>query len=145
MWPTSRNVSATSAYFPEEDCQATRPMKINPFKWSIRLAQSGSISQSNKQTAARPREIGEERQHGPPPQPLRHNHLAVDVNAVNLKHRLRQIETDECRGHRAISLMRATYPSCGTTWPDAEPVHPITLTPKPPYHFNPTTFFSASS
>src|SRR5689334_10103862 len=39
-------------------------------------------------------------------QPLRHNHLAVDVNTVNLKHRLRQIETDERRGHRTISLMK---------------------------------------
>src|SRR3954464_15179563 len=106
MWPTTGNVCATSAYFPEEDCQATRPMKINPFKWSIRLAQSGSISQSNKQTAARPREIGEERQHRVPAQTLRHNHLAVDVNAVNLKHRLRQIETDERRRHRTISLMK---------------------------------------
>jgi len=81
-------------------------MKINPFKWSIRLAQSGSISQSNKQTAARPCEIGEERQHHVAAQTLRHNHLAVDVNAVNLKHRLRQIETDERRRHHTISLMK---------------------------------------
>jgi hypothetical protein len=46
---------------------------------------------------------------------------------MNLKHRLRQIETDERSRHRAISLMRVTYPSCGTTVPDAEAVHPITL------------------
>jgi hypothetical protein len=36
---------------------------------------------------------------------------------MNLKHRLRQIETDECRRHRAISVMRVTYPSCGSSVP----------------------------
>jgi hypothetical protein len=40
-------------------------------------------------------QVGEERQHRVPAQTLRHNHLAVNVNAVNLKHQLRQIETDE--------------------------------------------------
>jgi hypothetical protein len=32
--------------------------------------------------------------------------FALNVNAVNLKHRLRQIETDERRRHRTISLMK---------------------------------------
>jgi len=54
-----------------------------------------------------------------PAQTLRHNHLAVDVNAVNLKHRLRQIETDERCRHRIISGMKGTYPSRGTDVPDA--------------------------
>ena len=49
------------------------------------------------------RQGGEERQHRVPPQPLRHNHFALGINAVNLKHRLRQIETDERRRHRTIS------------------------------------------
>ena len=52
------------------------------------------------------RKIDEERQHRVPPQPLRHNHLALAINAMNLKHRLRQIETDERRRHRTISLMK---------------------------------------
>jgi hypothetical protein len=39
--------------------------------------------------------------------------------AMNLKHRLRQIETDECRGHRIISVMKGTYPLRGTDVPDA--------------------------
>jgi hypothetical protein len=43
------------------------------------------------------RQVGEERQYRVPAQTLRHNHLALCINAVNLKHRLRQIETDECR------------------------------------------------
>jgi hypothetical protein len=63
------------------------------------------------------RKVGEERQHRVPPQPRRHNHLAVDVNAVNLKHRLRQI--DERRRDRTISLMKGTYPSRGIDVPDA--------------------------
>jgi hypothetical protein len=52
------------------------------------------------------RQVGEERQHRVPAQTLRHNHLALGINAVNLKHRLRQIETDERRRHRTISLMK---------------------------------------
>jgi hypothetical protein len=43
LLPTSRNVSATSAHFPDEDCQATRAMKISPFKCSIMSMKSGSI------------------------------------------------------------------------------------------------------
>jgi hypothetical protein len=73
-------------------------------------------------------QVGEKRQYRIPSQPLRYNQLAVDVNAVNLKHRLRQIETGECHGHRTISVMRVTYPSCGTTLPDPEAVYPIALT-----------------
>jgi hypothetical protein len=38
---------------------------------------------------------------------------------VNLKHRRRQIETDERRQHRTISVMKGTYPSGGTAVPDA--------------------------
>src|SRR5690349_5437481 len=41
------------------------------------------------------------------------------INTVNLKHRFRQIETDERRGHRTISGMKGTYPSRGTDVPDA--------------------------
>jgi hypothetical protein len=47
--------------------------------------------------------------------PFRHNHLAVDVNAMNLEHRLRRIGTDERRGHRTISVMRGIYPSDGAS------------------------------
>src|SRR3954463_1981989 len=43
MRPTSRNVSATSAHFPDDDCQATRAVKISPFKCSIRSTKPGSI------------------------------------------------------------------------------------------------------
>src|SRR3954469_21256848 len=73
------------------------------------------------------RQVGEERQHRVAAQPLRHHHLAVDVNAVNLKHRLRKIETDERRRHGINSVMKGAYPSCGTAVPDAEAVHLITL------------------
>ena len=49
---------------------------------------------------------------------MQHADLAVNVNAVNLKHRLRQIETDERRGHRTISVMKGAYPSDGTAVPE---------------------------
>jgi hypothetical protein len=62
-----------------------------------------------------------------PAQPLRHHHLAVDVDAVNLKHRLRQIETNERRGYHTISLMKTSCPSCGTALPETGDVHLITL------------------
>jgi hypothetical protein len=51
----------------------------------------------------------------------------MNINAVNLKHRLRQIETDERRRHGINSVMKGAYPSCGTAVPDAEAVHLITL------------------
>src|SRR4051812_41005227 len=63
-------------------------------------------------------QVGEERQHRVPPQTFRHNHLAVDVDAMNLKHRLRQMETDKCCGHCTISLMKSSCPSYGTTVPE---------------------------
>ena len=46
---------------------------------------------------------------------------------MNLKHRLRQIETDERRGHRIISVMKEAYPSYGTAVPETGDVHIITL------------------
>src|SRR3954454_1652816 len=73
------------------------------------------------------RQVGEERQHRVPAQPPRHNHLAVNVDAVNLKHRLRQIETDDRRRHRAISVMKGAYPSYGTAVTETGDVHLITL------------------
>ena len=58
------------------------------------------------------RQGGEERQHRVPAQTLRHNHLALSINAVNLKHRLRQIETDERR--RGIVKLAARWVACAT-------------------------------
>jgi len=68
-----------------------------------RVAEPGDLSRPEMRPGARfqtdhtRRQVGEERQHRVPPQPLRHDHLALGINAVNLKHRLRQIETDERR------------------------------------------------
>jgi hypothetical protein len=42
----------------------------------------------------------------------------VNINAVNLKHRLRQIETDERRSHDTISVMKTSAPSYGTAVPE---------------------------
>src|SRR4051812_22482359 len=89
------------------------------------MAEPGDLSRPEMRPGARLHshytrcQVGEERQHRVPAQPLRHNHLALAINAVNLKHRLRQIETDECCGHRTISVMKGTYPSRGTDVPDA--------------------------
>jgi len=48
-----------------------------------------------------------------------------DVYEQPLKHRLRQIETDECCGHRTISVMKGAYPSYDTAVPEMKDVHLI--------------------
>ena len=76
----------------------------------------------------RRRQVGEERQYRVPAQTLRHNHLALGINAVNLKHRLRQIKTDERRSHDTNSVMNGTSASHGTSSDRMrEAVHLITL------------------
>jgi hypothetical protein len=52
-----------------------------------------------------------------PVQALRHHPLAMGVNTVDLKHRLRQIETYERRRRGINSLMRGAYSSSGTSLP----------------------------
>ena len=51
-----------------------------------------------------------------------------DVYEQPLKHRLRQIETDECCGHRTISVMKGAYPSYDTAVPEMKDVHLIKTT-----------------
>src|SRR4051794_31484085 len=115
------------------------------------MAEPGDLSRPEMRPGARLHshytrcQVGEERQHRVPAQPLRHNHLALAINAVNLKHRLRQIETDECCGHRTISVMKGTYPSRGTDVPDAggRPSHHAGLRAKGVQNVSQTLYVNA--
>jgi len=65
-----------------------------PHKWA--LLQRGGMNElagGSWSCESASSSLSRERQHRLPPQPLRHNHLAVGVNAVNLEHRLRRIES----------------------------------------------------
>jgi hypothetical protein len=55
--------------------------------------------------------------------------VALRVNAMNLKNRLRRIETDECCRHRAISGMTGACPLQDIAVAQAGDVPLITLSP----------------
>jgi hypothetical protein len=76
-----------------------------------RMSQSGGLSipeiclGGSHQTNHAGCQTGEERQQHVSSYTLRHNQLAADVDAENLNYQLRQINTDECRRHRTISVI----------------------------------------
>jgi hypothetical protein len=103
--------------------------QIIPYEWALlQRGRMNEVAGGGWSCISASSSLSRERQHRVPPQPLRHNHLAVNINAVNLKHRLRQIETDERRRHRTISPMKKTScPSNGAAAPEPGDVHLITL------------------
>jgi hypothetical protein len=69
------------------------------------------------------RQLGEERQQLGPAQPLSQHHLASRIGAVNLKHRLRQIDADYRNILHRVLLSTLTSKTAG--WVERRPRHQL--------------------
>jgi hypothetical protein len=61
--------------------------QIIPYEWALlQRGRMNEVAGGGWSCISASSSLSRERQHRLPPQPLRHNHLAVGINAVDLKH-----------------------------------------------------------